>query len=443
MLAHGQWPHGVLEDVRQPLLVGFSGGLDSTVLLHALAASAQARERGLRAVHVHHGLHPDADAWAAHCERICAALQVPLAVMHVRVRPTGHGPEATARAARLAAFTETLREGEALALAHHQDDQAETFLLRALRGSGVEGLRAMRRWRRFGRGWLWRPLLDIPRTALLEYARRHELAWIDDPSNADTTFDRNFLRHRVLPLLRERWPGADAALARSAALQGEAHLLLVAGDARLLLEARAGHDDTLDVRVLRAAPAARRARVLRRWVETLGLPPLPRQGIACIETELLPAPRDATARFAWSGAVVRRWCDVLHAGWERPALPPGWSTSWDGREPLALPDGDRLRLDGPRTGFERPVRVAARRGGERIRLPGRAHSHALKHVLQDHHVPPWVRERLPLLLDDDDGVLAAGDLFVSAAFAEWLAHHGARVAWERMGILGGVFARSV
>ena len=431
MLAHGQWPDGVFEDVRQPLLVGFSGGIDSTVLLHALAGSAQARTRGLRAVHVHHGLHPDADAWAAHCERICAALDIPLVVRHVHVHPSGHGREATARAARLAAFADVLRDGEALALAHHQDDQAETFLLRALRGSGVEGLRAMRRWRRFGRGWLWRPLLDVPRVALLEYARRHALAWIDDPSNDDTTLDRNCLRHRVLPLLRERWPHADAALSLSAALQGETHVLLEAEDARLLLDARAGHDDILDLRVLRAAPAARRARALRRWIDALGLPPLPRHGIACIETEMLTAPRDGAACFAWSGAVVRRWRDMLHADWERPVLPPRWSTTWDGRQPLSLPDGDRLHLDGTSDGFEPPVQVAPRRGGERIRLPGRVHTHALKHVLQDFDVPPWVRERLPLLLDATGNVLAAGDLLVSAPFGDWLAQRGARLLWER------------
>jgi tRNA(Ile)-lysidine synthase len=437
MLAHGPWPDGVLEDVRQPLLVGFSGGLDSTVLLHALASFDAARARGVRAVHVHHGLHPDADAWATHCERVCAALDVPLVVRRVHVQPSGHGPEATARAARMAAFADVLREGEALALAHHQGDQAETFLLRALRGSGVEGLRAMRRWRRFGHGWLWRPLLDVPHEALREYARRHALVWIDDPSNADTTLDRNFLRHRVLPLLRERWPHADAALALSAALQGETQALLRAEDARLLEAAQGGHPDTLDLHLLRTWPAARRARVLRRWMDALGLPPLPRHGIACIETEVLTAPHDATACFAWSGAVVRRWRDVLHADWERPVLPADWTARWDGRRPLALPDGDHLVLEGTPTGFQPAVRVAARQGGERIRLPGRTHSHALKHVLQDHDVPPWVRERLPLLLDADGDVVAAGDLFFSAGFASWLSRENARLVWERADATGG------
>lgn len=428
MRARGPLPEGVLEDVRQPLLIGYSGGLDSTVLLHALAASAHVRARGLRAVHVHHGLHPHADDWTAHCERVCAALDVPLSVVRVRIRPDGNGPEAGAREARMRAFADTLHEGEALVLAHHQDDQAETFLLRAMRGSGVEGLRAMRHWRRFGRGWLWRPLLDVPRAVLVEYAHRHRLDWIDDPSNADTSLDRNFVRHRVLPLLRERWPHADASLARSAALQAEAAMLLATEDRHLLQLARAGSADTLDVHVLCGWQAARRARVLRRWVDTLGLPPLPAQGIACVETELLPAPRDATPAFVWAGARLCRWRDVLYAGWRQASLPADWSTVWDGRQPLPLPGGGGLALEGA-TAFERPLHVHARRGGERIALPGRPHTHALKHVLQDRDVPPWQRERLPLLSDASGHILAAGDVAFDAAFGAWLETHEARLVW--------------
>jgi tRNA(Ile)-lysidine synthase len=422
-------PEGVLEDVRQPLLIGFSGGLDSSVLLHALAGSTDVRTRGLRAVHVHHGLHQDADAWTAHCERVCAIWSVPLTIVHVRVQLSGDGPEASAREARMHAFEDALRDGEALVLAHHQDDQAETFLLRALRGSGVEGLRAMRHWRRFGRGWLWRPLLDVPRAALLEYARRHALEWIDDPSNTDVALDRNFLRHRVLPLLRERWPHADAALARSAALQGEAATLLTTEDAHLLQLARAGSVDTLDVRVLSGWPAARRARVLRRWIDSLGLPPLPAQGIACIETELLTAPRDATPAFVWAGARVCKWRDLLHAGWRQASLPPDWETVWDGRQPLSLPGGDALTLEGA-PAFDAPLRVHARRGGERISLPRRSHTHALKHVLQDREVPPWRRERLPLLSDAYGRIIAAGDIAFDAGFAGWLDARGARLVWR-------------
>ncbi|HJT96837.1 MAG TPA: tRNA lysidine(34) synthetase TilS, partial [Rhodanobacteraceae bacterium] len=175
--------------------VGYSGGLDSTVLLHALAASSAARARSLRALHVDHGLHADSAAWADHCRTFAATLAVPLDVVRVAVGTTrGQGLEAAARNARYAAFEAALAPGELVALAHHRDDQTETVLLKLLRGAGPEGLAGMRALRPLGPGHLWRPLLDVPRDALRDYAQMHGLAFLDDPSNADTRHARNFLR---------------------------------------------------------------------------------------------------------------------------------------------------------------------------------------------------------------------------------------------------------
>ncbi|WP_242104400.1 tRNA lysidine(34) synthetase TilS [Lysobacter sp. M2-1] len=413
-----------------PVLVGFSGGLDSTVLLHLLAASAQVRATGLRAVHVHHGLHREADAWAAHVREVCTTFDVPLSVIGVEVRrDSGHGLEGAARVARLAAFARELQPGEVLALAHHRDDQAETFLLRALRASGPDGLAAMRPWRPFAQGWLWRPLLDIPRAALSDHAHAHGLHWIEDDSNADTSLDRNFLRQRVLPALRERWPQADAAFARVASLQAASVELLEAEDARALATARTADPHALQLAPLLALPPARRARVLRRWIAILELPPLPGEGIARIESELLPAAADTEAEFAWAGAVIHRWRDLLYADHEREALPADWSVTWSMDAPLVLPTGDRLELDVACT-FDTDVHLHARVGGERIVLPGRTHSHALKHVLQELGVPPWERKRLPLLSDAAGNLLAAGDLLYSAAFDSWLRERGARLVWS-------------
>src|SRR5690606_8131031 len=271
-------------------------------------------------------------------------------------------PEAAARAARHAAYADALGDGEAMALAHHRDDQAETFLLRALRASGPDGLAAMPAWRPCGRGWLWRPLLGVPRAALHAYAQGHGLRWREDPSNDDTTFDRNYLRQRVLPLLRERWPAADAAFARSAALCEEAAALLDAGDAEALAAAEAA-PGVLSREALAALPPPRRARVLRRWIAALGLPPLPAAGIPPIEHALRAgADADGNPCFAWHGAEVRAWRGGLHAGRPVAPLPAGWSACWDGRAPLALPGGGTLRLDPPRA-FDAPLTVRARTGG--------------------------------------------------------------------------------
>ena len=421
----------VLPDVGRdaPVFVAFSGGLDSTVLLRALASNRDVRARGLRAIHVHHGLSDQADAWTVHCERVCAALSVPLHVANVVVdRKSKLGLEAAAREARHAALAAELDDAALLALAQHQDDQAETFLLRALRASGPDGLAAMRALRPFAQGWLWRPLLGVPRARLRDYANAHGLKWIEDPANDTLAHDRNYLRAKILPLLRERWPHADAALARSAALSAQAAALLADDDAQALADARTDDPRVLAIEPLRALPPTRRARALRRWILERGLPPLPAEGIAQIETDLATNAPDTDFRFEWAGAELRRWRDRWRAARVQAQVAPDWSDTWDGRMPLMLPDGGTLELiDAP--AFDAPLRVRLRNGGERITLPGRTHSHSLKHALQEMAMPPWERACVPLLVDADDRVLAAGDRLASASFAQWLAQREAALRW--------------
>lgn len=414
-----------------PLLMGFSGGLDSTALLHALSQDPAIRIQGLRALHVHHGLQALADDWAAHCVRFCESIDVPLSVVRVSVaRDSGDGLEAAARKARYGAFETTLAAGEVLVTAHHRNDQSETFLLRALRGSGPDGLAAMRPWRKFAAGQHWRPLLETSRDDLLAYAQQHGLSWLDDPSNEDTRHDRNFLRLRILPLLRERWPQADAAFARSAVLNADAVELLDQEDALALATARSVDPQALSASALLQLSAPRRARVLRRWIDALGFPPLPGEGVVQIESDLLQARADARARFVWRDVVIERWRDLLHVQRRREPLPAEWNAEWDGSEPLPLPGGDSLELEGTDT-LPSLCRVSARRGGERIHLPGRTHSHALKNVLQELGVPPWEREALPLVHDRAGELVAIADFAYSATFDAWLREKGVRLRWRR------------
>jgi tRNA(Ile)-lysidine synthase len=419
-----------------PLLVGFSGGLDSSVLLDLLAGEAGSRARGLRAIHVHHGLHPAADAWAEHCLRVCESLGVTLRVARVRVAPDcGLGPEAAAREARHAAFAAELRAGETLVLAHHRDDQAETVLLRLLRASGSDGLSAMASSRRFGSAGLWRPLLAIPRADLLSHARIHDLEWIEDPSNAELRHDRNFLRHRVLPLLEERWPGAGAALARSAGLLAEDARLLDEEAALRLLAARTEDSATLRTDALLSLPPAWRVRVLRNWLASLDLPPPPGRAFARIDDELLGSRYDAQPEMRWAGLRLQRWRGLLHVEAVRPALARDFECAWSGDSRLDLPGGDSLELlptsgTGTLPASLGPLRVAARQGGERIRLAGRGHSHALKDCLQRAGLPPWLRRRLPLLHAHDRELLAAGDAVLSDRWLREVAAQGVTLRWR-------------
>jgi len=413
-----------------PVLLAYSGGMDSSVLLHLLATTPHYRHVGLRVVHVHHGLHADADAWAAHCQRTCDALQVPLQIVQVQVaRESGRGLEAAARNARHAAFAHVLTNGEWLALAHHRDDQAETFLLRALRASGPDGLAAMRAQRPFANGTLWRPLLAHARVDLLTYAQAQGLRWIEDPSNADPRHDRNFLRNQVLPLLQQRWPQAAGALARSAQLSSEASALLLRQDLALLPDVLTT-TGALDLNALRSQPPARRARVLRAWVSASHAPPLPAQGVAALHREIDNHAPDRQTCFAWQRVEIRRWRQCLFLHRPGAAWPTGWQAHWDGAAPLQLPDGAQLQLTGsPHLRFAQPLLVRARQGGERILLPQRTHSHQLKHLLQALDLPPWDRERLPILWHGTH-VLAAGNRIISGRLNAWLQANAASLHWR-------------
>lgn len=407
------------------MLVGFSGGLDSTVLLHWLASNPAIRATGLRALHVHHGLQAGADVWAAHCQQVCDAWDIGLQTVHVQVHNHGQGPEAAARQARRQAFANTLQPGQWLALAHHQDDQAETFLLRALRGSGSDGLAAMQVFSQLGPHRLWRPLLDQPRSALHAYARQHELRWVDDPSNDSSAFDRNFLRQQVLPLLQQRWPQAAAALALSAQRSGQDSALLLQRDQQLLDQlVAAGSADHLPVTALLTLEQTQRARLLRRWLQQRHAPPLPGHLHQALDAQVLGAGRDRQASIGWSaGWQLRRWRDALYLLPPLPSPAADWQALWDGHQPLALPDGSHWRLQGA-AGFSRPLRVSLRRGGERLRLPGREHHTALKDCLQQLSVPPWQRLWLPLLWDGDE-LLAVGTLLRAQGFSPPLVANGA------------------
>ena len=417
-----------------PVAIAFSGGRDSTVLLHLAAHDAALRARGLRALHVDHGLQPRSAEWTTHCAAMCADFGVPFETRRVQVVAGGDGPEAAARDARHAAFARWQAPGETIALAHHRDDQAETVLMRLLRGAGGDGLAGMRAVRPFGRGLLWRPLLDVPAAALAAHAASHALRWVEDPSNSDERFERNHVRRQVMPLLAARWPHAAAGLARSAALLASQAALLAGEDARRLAPIRGDVGTTLDAAALASEAPAWRDRLLRAWVRELGLPPLPADAPATIARDVLDAADDAVPVYAWHGAELRRWGGRLLALSPGPALPPDWRATWDGRTPLTLPTGATLRLAvlgdtghaaaHATPAFDTPLDVRARTGGERLRLPGRAHRSELKHLYQQRGIAPWIRDRTPLLFAPDGELLAAGDLIMSERLETWLADHG-------------------
>jgi len=411
------------------LLVGFSGGMDSSVLLHALAHVEQARARGLRAVHVDHRLHADSAAWAQHCAGFCAALRVPFASSAVQVaRDSGSGLEDAARAARHEALAAALAPGEILVLAQHRDDQAETILLKLLRGAGPEGLGGMRTMRHFAQGYLWRPLLALPRAELARYAQTHALRWIEDPSNRDVSLRRNFLRAEILPRLQQRWPDAPAALAHSASWARNAADFIAQHAAQALADLQGLDPATLDWRGWLDLPDAVRDPVLRLWLRQLGLDEPAHFHVREIERQLRASAPDRNPCVRWHATQVRRYRDRLYALRTQATPPSDWDADWNG-EPLALPGGGTLALEGGANRSGIALRVRYRRGGERMKPAGMRHTRDLRLLLQEAGVPPWQRARVPLIHDREQ-LLAAGDLFLTDAAQALCTRLAARIVWR-------------
>jgi len=413
--------------------VALSGGLDSSVLLQALAAVRANLGGELLAVHVDHGINPGAAEWQRHCEQLCRSLGVPLDSRCVEVKPvSGESLEAVAREQRYGALRDVTQPGEALLLAHHADDQLETFLLQALRGAGVRGLAAMPVSAEFAGGWLLRPLLEFSRAELEAWAREQGLTWIEDPSNADTDLDRNYLRHEVLPRIKDRWPAAASTVSRSARHCAEAEAvvrLLAAEDFR---KYQAG--ETLPVLALEELPTPRGRQLLRYWLESRGMLPPPAHKLAEILVQAR-AGEDRNPCIAWVGAEVRRYGGQLYALRPLPPAPaefrlmPGAVHALgEGMGALSLVPaaGEGIRAD---LCGSQGIRVAFREGGESCRPAGRAHGRPLKKWLQEMHVLPWLRDRLPLLYADQE-LLAVAGLFACEPHAARPGEPGLRIEWR-------------
>lgn len=427
-------------DAGPRILVALSGGLDSTVLLHACRQLVVRDGRELAAVHVDHGLQAASADWARHCQDLCAGWGLSCTRLQVDASAAaGESPEAAAREARMAALAAWLPPGSALLLGHHQEDQAETLLLRLLRGAGPEGLAAMAQARPCGPGRLLRPLLGLPRQRLREYAEAWGLTWIEDPSNADTRFDRNFLRQRIWPQLCGRWPGLGLTLARAAELQADAAALVQArGEGLLHAVLDPQRPGRLPLTALAGLALADVRRLLRAWLRHLGLPVPGQRLLDRVVPELLGAAPDRNPCLAWPGGELRRHAGGLHAQPPlppRPPMPAGGFPWPQPQQPWNLIGVGRLRLEPAAAGVVGldPALLSGRwtlrwrQGGERLRPAGSAHHAKVKHLLQQAAVPPWLRERWPLVYVDDVLVAVPG---VALAADAVVARDGLRPHWQ-------------
>jgi len=398
------------------IVLGLSGGMDSVVLLHLLHRLAPRFNWQLSALHIHHGISTNADEWAKFCEKLCSIYQVPITIERVDITPlrNEHGIEAAARKLRHAAFSR--QDCDFIALAHHADDQAETLLLQLLRGAGIKGVAAMPLLKpatTFAHATL-RPLLDITRNSLLEYAQKNELNWVEDESNEDDYYPRNFLRKKILPKLEVKFPAYRDTLSRSAGHFAEADLLLdelAQQDAQYWVKG-----GPLDLVFLDTLSLHRAKNLLRYFLHASGAPMPHSSQLDDMLRQLRDAREDAAICIELGQWQVRRYKNKVYA---MPALvnfDSHLKLSWHGETQLEWPASKGClhftKTTGQGLSLKKlqlaPVTFRLRSGHEKLRPRCNAAMRSLKNLLQEQQIPPWLRERLPLMYCGDDLVCAVG-----------------------------------
>ncbi|MBA2655277.1 MAG: tRNA lysidine(34) synthetase TilS [Gammaproteobacteria bacterium] len=384
--------------------VAFSGGLDSSVLLDLLS-QLSVIETGIsiRAIHIHHGLSANADRWADLCTTYCARYHIPLVIKHINIKRDNESVEEQARNLRYNVFKELLSEKEVLVTGHHRNDQAETLLLQLFRGAGPKGLASMPAATRFGKGLLARPLLGFDKESLKQYAEIQTLNWVEDESNRNLLFDRNYLRNSLLPLIQSRWPAVIENLSRAATHCANANHFIETQIADVFVEAFDPEQLTLSIPAVLKHALPVQNHIIRYWLQQLNLSLPSTQKLALLLKEIMNARPDAVPLLRWKNVEVRRYGDHLYA--MRPLLKhsPNLVIDWDLQQDLPLPgDLGVIRLQeveqlGLKLHELQEVSIRFRQGGEKCLLKNRQNRHCLKKLFQAWRIPPWRRDRIPLL----------------------------------------------
>ncbi|MFM2590736.1 tRNA lysidine(34) synthetase TilS [Vibrio sp. TBV020] len=414
----------IINQCYQPgtcVVLGLSGGLDSRVMLELLANYS--RRKGIKclAVHVHHGLSDNAEHWADQCQHWCQSLGVPLVIERVSLDLDGRSIEESARDARYGALREHLNPGDLLLTGQHADDQLETFLLALKRGSGPKGLSSMAAVMPFANAHLVRPLLSITRQEIEKFAQNLELEWIEDESNQDQRFERNFIRHSLTPVMNERWPHIHQSVQRSAELCAEQEKLLDELMAEKL-SVTMHSDDSLDIATLAGMSDLARIRLLRMWLESLGMRMPSRVQLDKLWSEVAQAQQDANPQLALSGGQIRRYAQKLYVVKNWQSLDQ-WQCDLKLEQVIELPDSlGQLSIAPSLNGklsvqalVQAPLQVTFNPEGLSAHPAERGHSRKLKKLFQEYGVPSWLRRRTPIILCGDV-VVAVGDLFIDRHF---------------------------
>ena len=393
--------------------VAYSGGVDSHVLLHLLATQLGTKSSTIKAIHIDHGLHSKSSKWTQHCLAIAAKLNIVCEDIKADVNNIeSMGMEAAAREARYTAIAQHLPENALLLTAQHQQDQSETFLLQLLRGAGPKGLSSMASQSTLMGMQLYRPFLTISKKEIMVYAQHHQLNWLDDPSNVETRWNRNYVRHELWPVIEQRWPSAAKTISRSAMLCAEADELMTEfakSDATIIDFEQ--QSSSLSVSKLLDLTEARCRNVLRHLITTLTLPLPSAIVMQKVIDEACLAKEDSMPLVKWQGAEIRRYRNRLYIMKPTNSFDTSFSLIISGLQELMIEEGKTLVWQESRQGLteniiQKGLQLRFRQGGEKIKIHGQHHS--LKHLMQEEAIPPWQRDRIPLLFCEDELLVVVG-----------------------------------
>lgn len=422
---------------KSNIIVGYSGGVDSHVLLHLLTSLPEFKNK-ITAIYVHHGLQTCADAWAVHCQNCSKALGVKFKVLKVNGQAVpGESPEEAARNARYQAFKEILTSNDVLLFAQHRNDQLETVLLQLFRGAGLKGLSGMPVKASFVAGTLLRPLLDVSQEDIKQYALQHQLQWIEDPSNQDTQFDRNFLRQEILPLLEQRWPSLDKTVARVASHCAEAQMVLSANAKEQMLMLYDQQQRCLLITGLLQHDVLMQQWIVREWLGYLGVRMPSVKVLQAILQNILTARQEANPIVRHDDFDIQRYRDGLYLVAPQVPFDASQVFLWsDTSQPLPLNNNGRLLVSEAQQGIavdlwqQGAVQIKYRQGGEKIALPNRTGRHSLKKLFQEAGIAPWLRARVPVIYMGDK-IAAIADFWVSKDFYGTVGEPCIKLTWHK------------
>jgi tRNA(Ile)-lysidine synthase len=408
--------------------VGFSGGADSTALIYAFNELKTFLKAKIKAIHFNHGLHQDADQWQQECQEVCDSLGIDLRIKRLSIDgSSGKGIEAEARHLRYSYLETSLIQGDCFVTGHHQEDQAETLLLNLARGSGVDGLAGMPESRSLGQARLIRPLLTFSMSSFRSYLENQNISWIEDSSNQDQTYDRNFLRQTIIPLLSDRWNGISEKMALSAGHCRQASAVISTFCSEKLAD-HLVHDQVFKLNGLNPEDPVF-AMLLRQWFRFNRAPSMPLRQIEQLSTQITHASDQSNISICWQGWTVHYYRGAMWLQLE-DSIVHSLSLTWSSCEAIDL--GEVLG----NFGFDpEPVKslpdleLKSRQGGEKILESNSEHRRELKDLFQKAGVPPWLRESVPLLFSSGE-LVAVGDMFVSKTLADWMQEENSKLYWQ-------------